>query len=272
MTRLESHDQRDHQAPTNTHDTAACAKEKASHRFWARVEKTDHCWNFVGWLMPRGYGKVYFLGKTLLAHRFAWDITNGPIPDGLLVCHTCDNRKCVRPAHLFLGTHKDNQADKAAKGRCAPRFGEHHGQAKLTGEQVKEIRALRQHGVLRREIAELYGIHPTNVSKLALGKGWKHIRPEEGLNVSCGGVSPTAALGSLTFPPSPSEHAVTGAAPQERGIVPQENPLARLALSYLQASTGLEVTEILRETRASYQQKLAGILKEQGLEVFAEGE
>jgi hypothetical protein len=85
--------------------------------FWAKVRRTDGCWEWTGARLHSGYGKLGRKGRTYVAHRFAWELVNGAIPDGLFACHRCDNRLCVRPDHLFLGTQKDNIADMLSKGR-----------------------------------------------------------------------------------------------------------------------------------------------------------
>lgn len=82
----------------------------------ARVKKSG-CWHFIGSLSKTGYGVVGLNGKVIGAHRAAWILTNGEVPDGLFVCHKCDNRRCINPDHLFLGTAKDNTQDMISKGR-----------------------------------------------------------------------------------------------------------------------------------------------------------
>lgn len=89
-------------------------------RFWGKVERqsADVCWIWRGTLVRGGYGQFSVRpGQRCAAHRFAWELSNGAIPDGLFACHRCDNPPCVNPAHLFLGTPKDNMQDKVAKGR-----------------------------------------------------------------------------------------------------------------------------------------------------------
>ncbi len=90
-------------------------------RFWDKVVKSDECWEWQGAHDPRGYGFIGAPGggKNLLAHRVSWELHNGAIPQGRYVLHRCDNPRCVRPDHLFLGTHADNMADRQAKGRQA---------------------------------------------------------------------------------------------------------------------------------------------------------
>lgn len=87
-------------------------------RFWAKVEKGPDCWEWKAF-RNKGYGKFTYNGRMYLAHRLSWILTNGPIPDGLGVLHSCDNPPCVNPDHLFLGTQLDNMRDASNKGRCA---------------------------------------------------------------------------------------------------------------------------------------------------------
>ena len=98
-------------------ETRGKMPEPLLERFWNKVQVTDGCWEWQEGLSTGGYGKFWVGNETVPAHRFAWEVSQGPIPDGLFVCHHCDNRKCVRPDHLWLGTSYDNMVDCVEKGR-----------------------------------------------------------------------------------------------------------------------------------------------------------
>jgi len=136
------------------------------------------------------YHSVTHNGTTTTAHRYVYKMIFGEIPNGLDVCHHCDNRQCVRPDHLFLGTPTDNSADMVKKGRAAtgrrngkythpkatPR-GEKTGNAKLTVQDVMKIRSLRSQGLTYQEIGKTFGVHLSTVF-YALTKNWRHVHAE----------------------------------------------------------------------------------------------
>lgn len=129
------------------------------------------CWPWTTGLDRDGYGKFRLNDKTVRAHRVAYELANGPIPDGFCVCHKCDFTSCVNPAHLFIGTNAANMADMVAKRRSAA--GEANGHAKLTGDDVASIRLDAR---ILKEIAAEYGVSINQVSKIKRHQRWKHIK------------------------------------------------------------------------------------------------
>lgn len=133
----------------------------------------DACWTWQGYINQAGYGQVRFQGHVYLAHRLSYEANVGPIPDDLFVCHECDNKPCVNPNHLFLGTAADNTHDMMAKDRHA--VGERSGMAKLTEEQVRLIRQLKLDGISYRNLAQQFGVTIHNIKAVVCRKTWKHV-------------------------------------------------------------------------------------------------
>ncbi len=152
--------------------------KKLELKLWANVTKTLNCWEWNRGLGSHGYGQVYLRrGKPLLAHRVSWEITNGQIPKGLYVLHKCDNKKCVRPDHLFIGTQKDNIRDMFKKGRANTRQarGDNNPNIKISDAQVKEIKekyigGTRQNPGNALLLAKEYGITRNLVYQIKNGK------------------------------------------------------------------------------------------------------
>ncbi|MFE9337723.1 HNH endonuclease [Streptomyces sp. NPDC007063] len=150
-------------------------------RFWAKVDKRgpDECWPWTAVVNENGYGVMrpegQRSGPTVKAHRVSLMLAGVDI-EGHVVRHACDNPPCVNPAHLSVGSMADNSADRNSRGRTAR--GSRSGTAKLTEQQVTEIRARAAAGHLHRLIAADYGISRPNVSRIVNGKGWRHVTAE----------------------------------------------------------------------------------------------
>lgn len=186
--------------------------QKDIAHFWSRVDKSGQCWLWVGARTSAGYGHFYIGKLAIYAHRFSWQIINGEIPKGLLICHHCDNPPCVNPNHLFLGTLSDNARDSAAKGRShfqkhpeqLPRGnshwmkkhperikrgseswsanhlerlarGERSGSTKLTTDQVHEIRERRANGETLMALVNRFGVTLNAIYSIVKRITWRHI-------------------------------------------------------------------------------------------------
>jgi len=141
-------------------------------RFWSKVDirSDDECWIWTGTFVSRGYGGFKADGKMHRAHRYAYELANGPIEGDLCVCHSCDVPACVNPAHLWLGTNEENSADRHMKGRTIS--GESHYAARLT---AADVRAIRVDGRPTSEIAAIYGVTASYVRSIKRRKKWRSV-------------------------------------------------------------------------------------------------
>ena len=137
------------------------------------VNDTTGCWEWQRNIQANGYGHMKHSGKARLAHRVSYEMHSGEIPDGAYVLHRCDNRICVNPQHLFLGTAMDNRRDMQAKRRRV--HGERVNTAKLTEAQIFEIYALSDSGMGSPRIAKKYGISTAMAWNIKVGKSWVHL-------------------------------------------------------------------------------------------------
>lgn len=148
-------------------------------RFWAKVKRgtADECWNWQGSRcgLHAEYGQTYYEGHRITAHRGAWLLTSGMLPlPGLEICHTCDNGLCCNPAHLWIGTHKQNMEDKIAKGRANFAIGSRAGQAKLSEFEIAQIKRLLVSGLSQRKIAAQFNVSQPTISYIKNGLHWSH--------------------------------------------------------------------------------------------------
>lgn len=142
-------------------------------RFWSKVDKRGTCWVWTAAKNPDGYGKLgpNCTGETK-AHRISWVLAHGPVPDKMHVLHSCDNRRCVNPAHLSLGTHQQNMADRERRGRGIK--GERVGISRLTENAVRRIRIVWP-TLTQYQLAEIYSVAPSTIYYAATGKTWRHL-------------------------------------------------------------------------------------------------
>lgn len=154
-----------------------------AERLWPRVDKSAGdagCWPWTGSRLGNGYGQISKgQRRCTTTSRAAYELTYGPIPEGMYVCHTCDNPPCCNPAHLWLGTARANAHDMVDKGRSTKgrpvNQGAAHGGASLTDDDVAELRQLFARGAKAHRLAARFGISRQHVYKVANGESWGHV-------------------------------------------------------------------------------------------------
>ena len=145
-----------------------------AEKLWLYTRKGPNCWEWTAGRISSGYGLLSADGRRILAHRFSYELHIGPVPDGVFVLHRCDNRLCIRPDHLFLGTQADNVADMEAKGRDHKRGqpGEQNNQARIDAAAVRAIRATRDPAW---KVAAAFGVSRGLIYAIRQRRLWKHI-------------------------------------------------------------------------------------------------
>lgn len=149
-------------------------------RFLGNVDQSapDGCWQWKGIENSNGYGRFSYKDSHRLAHRFSYELFFGPVPNGMNVCHRCDNRKCVNPEHLWLGSQSQNLSDAVSKGRMhrPDTKGPRNGNTSLTWEKVDTIRSMHTGGVPKFRIAALFGVSQSTICNITNNQTWKDDR------------------------------------------------------------------------------------------------
>jgi hypothetical protein len=156
-------------------------KQKSMHeRIWSRIDKKGpyDCWVWISGIGKNGYGYIKTRigprkegkNKYESAHRLVYTEVNGPIPEGMLICHKCNNRKCCNPSHLYAGTNQDNMNDKVRSGHST--FGSKNPKARLKESDIVQIRQLRSEGKTLKSIAEQFNVHLATIGYICQGKRW----------------------------------------------------------------------------------------------------
>lgn len=147
---------------------------KSAHRFWEKVEilGENECWPWKAYRDKRGYGKYWYEGKMIKAHRFSLFISRGELGEGYSCLHSCDNPCCCNPKHLSWGTHQDNSDDQISRNRQYK--GESHHNSLYNNEIVDSILRMKMHGFNIHEISSKLGLKETGVINVYIGRSWKH--------------------------------------------------------------------------------------------------
>ncbi len=147
--------------------------ERLRKSFEDKVIRKEGCWEWKGAPGPNGYLNIRYNRKKIMAHRVSWILYKGNIPDNLWICHSCDNRRCTNPDHLFLGTPKENSEDRDKKLRGLQ--GSRHHKAKLTEENVMEIKKMLKLGISSQKIAREFCVTDGTIWFIKHEKTWRHL-------------------------------------------------------------------------------------------------
>ena len=159
-------------------------EKEYAERFWTKIDKESsnifyngsRCWEWTGALLTKGYGQYRRNGRDISAHRYSYFLNFGEFDTKLNVLHHCDNRKCVNPSHLFLGTNLENVQDRNKKGRQFRPVGEANGHSKITEKDVIEIYKMYDSGKYKqKEIAQMFGIAECSITFILTGKSWNYL-------------------------------------------------------------------------------------------------
>lgn len=154
-----------------------CRIDRAARSFWDKVDKSGECWIWTASCFGSGYGQAYTGrddARIVGAHRMSYELSFGPIADGMYVLHKCDNRKCVNPDHLFLGDQARNMNDAAEKGRI--QRGVRHWNSKLNPQIVRRIRKMYDAGMSYQEIGDIVGLRPQYVGSICRRRRWAWVK------------------------------------------------------------------------------------------------
>lgn len=155
-----------HNLKKKTRSCGCIINKTMEERLWAKIAKGDGCWLWTGKSTTGfGYGHLTISRRGYDAHRLVYELTYGAIPDGMFVLHTCDNPRCCRPDHLYLGTPRDNMQDRSRRERT---------QCKVSHEQAREIRKRSDSGETQVALAAEFGLHRKSISRIVMGKVHKY--------------------------------------------------------------------------------------------------
>lgn len=141
-------------------------------RLLKSVDKTESCWVWTK-STRAGYGQVHYRGKRWSAHRLFYTLFTGNIPEGMLVCHACDNKLCVNPNHLYVGTHTNNNQDTYKRNRMPPKQG--HNARNVAKLSLEEALKIKYSDIPSKELEGLFKINQSQISRIRSGKTWKNI-------------------------------------------------------------------------------------------------